>query len=227
MRKMHAPRAPGHRRSQEGQPARVRRRSNPAAGTVRIALATCCLAWLALDSPALRADGLSQAPPEEACSLDLPPIHAVTIDVRPSEGEVPRGRAPSQVPLPAEMADGAAPCRGWPQVLYRWEATSYCHGPLYFEEVNLERYGYLGCDDRCRGVPAALVQPILSGAHFFGTVPLLPYKMTAEPCCECIYTLGHYRPGSPVPHQIHRVPFRPLAGGAEACAITGLIFAIP
>jgi len=67
----------------------------------------------------------------------------------------------------------------------------------------------------------------LSGAHFFATVPLLPYKMAVDPACECIYTLGHYRPGSPVPHQIHRFPLRPVAGGVEAVAITGLIYAIP
>jgi hypothetical protein len=51
--------------------------------------------------------------------------------------------------------------------------------------------------------------------------------MTVDPPCECIYTLGHYRPGSPVPHRIHRTPLKPLAGGVEGAAITGLIFAIP
>jgi hypothetical protein len=161
-----------------------------------------------------------------ACELQLPPISAVTTDIRPPQGDLPFDCARPKLP-PTGVAAGEAPCRQWPQILYPWEATGYCHRPLYFEEVNLERYGYLFCDDRCGGVPAGLVQPVLSGAHFFATVPLLPYTITAEPPCECIYTLGEYRPGSPVPYQIHRLPLRPLAGGAEACAITGLIFAVP
>ncbi len=162
-----------------------------------------------------------------ACGMDLPPIGAVTTDIRPSEGDLPFDCARTKLAQLGQVSPGEPACRGWPQILYPWEATSYCHRPLYFEEINLERYGYTWCDHRCGGVPAALVQPVLSGAHFFATVPLLPYKMAVDPACECIYTLGHYRPGSPVPHQIHRFPLRPVAGGVEAVAITGLIYAIP
>ncbi|HUT95248.1 MAG TPA: hypothetical protein VMY37_37690 [Thermoguttaceae bacterium] len=163
----------------------------------------------------------------EACEMDLPPIGDVTTDIRPPEGNLPFDCARTKLPQLGQVSPGEPACREWPQILYPWEATSYCHRPLYFEEVNLERYGYMCCDHRCGGVTAALVQPVLSGAHFFATVPLLPYKMTVDPACECIYTLGHYRPGSPVPYQIHRMPLRPVAGGVEAVAITGLIFAIP
>jgi len=165
--------------------------------------------------------------PAGACDMDLPPIGAVTIDIRPSEGELPLDCARTKLPARGQVSPGGPECRPWPQILYPWEATSYCHRPLYFEEVNLERYGYTWCDHRCGGVPAALVQPVLSGAHFFATVPLLPYKMTVDPAYGCIYTLGHYRPGSPVPHQIHRIPLRAVPAGVEGVAITGLIFAIP
>jgi hypothetical protein len=72
-----------------------------------------------------------------------------------------------------------------------------------------------------------MVQPALSGAHFFATVPALPYKMALDRPCECIYTLGHYRPGSCVPHRIHRIPLCPLPATIEACVITGLVFALP
>jgi hypothetical protein len=117
--------------------------------------------------------------------------------------------------------------RCWDRRMYLWEATSFCHRPLYFEEINLERYGFFCCDHRCGGIPAALVQPVLSGAHFFAAIPALPYKMTLHPACECIYTLGHYRPGSCVPHRVHHVPLRPLPAAVQACAVTGLVFAIP
>ena len=171
--------------------------------------------------------GKESGMPSGACEMDLPPIGDVTANIQPPEGDLPLDCARTKLPQMGQVSPGEPACRQWPQILYPWEATSYCHRPLYFEEVNLERYGYMGCDHRCGGVPAALVQPVLSGAHFFASVPLLPYKMTVDPACECIYTLGHYRPGSPVPHQIHRLPLRPVAGGVEAVAITGLIYAIP
>src|SRR4029450_8609095 len=59
-----------------------------------------------------------------------------------------------------------AACRYWPVLTYQWDATSLCYRPLYFEEINAERYGYgCGC---CLQSPA-------SAAHFFATVPALPY----------------------------------------------------
>ena len=49
-----------------------------------------------------------------------------------------------------------------------WQATEFWHRPLYFDDVPLERYGQMH---------HPLIQPWLSGVHFFGNVPLLPYKM--------------------------------------------------
>lgn len=99
-----------------------------------------------------------------------------------------------------------------------WEAPATCHYPLYFEEVNLERYGYshFGC-----------LQPVASAAHFFGTVPLLPYKMTLHPSRECLYTLGHYRPGSCVPYRINQLPLRLSAAAVEGLVVTSAVFLIP
>ncbi|NUQ62099.1 MAG: hypothetical protein HUU20_06405 [Pirellulales bacterium] len=95
-----------------------------------------------------------------------------------------------------------------------------CQNPLYFEEVNLERYGY-------RWPDAPALQPALSGAQFFLTLPLLPYKVCADPPLECNYTLGDYRPGSAAPYRVHLPPCRPAAGAAEAGAVAGLILLIP
>ena len=55
--------------------------------------------------------------------------------------------------------------RGWMPYSYYWEAAALAHRPVYFEEINLERYGN----------SFGLVQPVVSAAHFFGTMPLLPY----------------------------------------------------
>lgn len=84
----------------------------------------------------------------------------------------------------------------WYLMVETWEAPAFAHRPLYFEEVNLERYGHYA--PRC--------QPVLSAAHFAASLVSLPYQMYVYRRCEPIYTLGHYRPGSCNPHQIHHLP---------------------
>jgi hypothetical protein len=106
----------------------------------------------------------------------------------------------------------------WAPITYTWKASGLCHKPLYFEDIQLERYGH-SC--------GPLLQPIASGAHFFLTVPILPYKMGLEPPDECMYTLGYYRPGSCAPYMLDPIPLSVRAGLAEAGVVTGLIFLIP
>jgi hypothetical protein len=147
----------------------------------------------------------------------LKPIRSVTLDTRPPAGEMPDNAAAARFAQWGVMPQPAGTNRPWPLYCYWWEAPAMCHRPLYFEQVNLERYGY-------SWGPA---QPLLSAAHFFGTVPVLPYLMGAEPCHECIYTLGHYRPGSYVPYHIYRPPLSLKGAAVEAAVVTGLIIAIP
>jgi hypothetical protein len=108
--------------------------------------------------------------------------------------------------------------RSWAQVTYQWKAPSMCNKPLYFEDPQLERYGHDW---------GPVLQPIMSGVHFFGTVPILPYKMGLEPPQECIYTLGYYRPGSCAPYIIEPLGFTWRAAAFEAAAWTGGVIAIP
>ncbi len=96
-----------------------------------------------------------------------------------------------------------------------WTASGLCHKPLYFEQVNLERYG----QDR-----GPLVQPVLSTAHFFTNVAFLPYKMAIHPPSECQYALGYYRPGNCAPWTAGPVPLS-IRGAAAQAAVLGV--AIP
>ncbi len=75
---------------------------------------------------------------------------------------------------------------------YAWLTPTFSHRPLYFEQVNLERYG-IG--------PRRCLQPVASAGHFFGSVLLMPYKWLAEFPGEPVYTLGNNRPGDCVPYQ--------------------------
>ena len=85
--------------------------------------------------------------------------------------------------LPVTCGSGyeQVPGRSFTPSAIQWKASGLCHKPLYFEEVQLERYGHeIG----------PVLQPLVSTAHFFGNIAVLPYKMGIHPPTECQYALG-------------------------------------
>jgi hypothetical protein len=148
------------------------------------------------------------------------PITSLTVNIGPKAGEKPTDYGREQLArMQAKPAD-AVFARNWPMVCFQWEAPSLAYRPLYFEEVNLERFGY-----GMKYMRAA--QPIISAGQFFTTVPILPYKMFAEPARTPVYTLGHYRPGSDVPFRPVYPPLSISGATVQAGAAVGLIFVIP
>jgi hypothetical protein len=129
-----------------------------------------------------------------------------------------QGEAGLDFPFECEGRRPAFQPRNWTPVTYMWKASGLCHKPLYFEQVQVERYGHSW---------GPVLQPIMSGAHFFGTVPILPYKMGLEAPNECIYSLGYYRPGICAPYMIEPLGFSWRAAAFQAGAVTGAAFAIP
>jgi hypothetical protein len=100
----------------------------------------------------------------------------------------------------------------------QWKASGLCHKPLYFEQVQLERYGHeIG----------PVLQPIVSSAHFFGNIAILPYKMGIHPPNECQYPVGYYRPGSCAPYMIEPFPWSLRGAAVQAAAVTGAAALIP
>ena len=101
--------------------------------------------------------------------------------------------------LPAECSLGDEPLqiRNWTMTTFTWKASGVCHKPLYFQHLELERYGHSA---------GPVLQPVLSGAHFFANVILLPYNCGLHPPTECLYDLGDYRPGDCAPWLIPAVP---------------------
>jgi hypothetical protein len=75
----------------------------------------------------------------------------------------------------------------WPGQAYAWTDPSFTYRPLYFEQTNLERYGWKS--PRC-------LQPSLSAFHFFGNVALLPVNWLRTPPHLCVSTAGYLRPGT-------------------------------
>ncbi len=141
----------------------------------------------------------------------------LTVNIMLPAGSLPENVAVRRVATSPARGDSRLAGR-WAMTEHHWSATCLRHRPLYFEEVNLERYGY---------TPSYTFQPLISAARFFATIPALPYKMVLERPRQCIYTLGHYRPGSCAPRHWHRLPVRAGAGLVEASIVVGLVFLIP
>jgi hypothetical protein len=147
--------------------------------------------------------------PTSACA-EMRPITAVNTNICVK---------PANMERPEDVGTVCHPCqrepfytmtaRPWSPLCYFWEAPVLAYGPLYFEETNLERYGY--SQTYLRGI-----QPLVSSTQFFGTVAATPYLLVAEPPHECVYTLGEYRPGSCVPFQWNYPYFSPCAGWCES-----------
>jgi hypothetical protein len=105
--------------------------------------------------------------------------------------------------------------RNFAPTLFTWKASGTCHKPLYFEDVELERYGHSW---------NPIVEPFVSAGHFFVSVPLLPYNMGLRPPNECVYTLGYYRPGNCAPYMFEPFPLSVRAAAVEAAGITAFAF---
>ena len=84
--------------------------------------------------------------------------------------------------------------------------------------MHLERYGHSW---------GPFLQPVISGGHFFLTVPVLPYKMGLALPGECMYTLGYYRPGSCAPYMLDPLPLSIRAALLEGGAWVGAAAVIP
>jgi hypothetical protein len=141
-----------------------------------------------------------------AATVVVVPLETLGVDIAPPAGK-----------LPTETYNGMDPAgltRAWPTLGYNWVAPNSAHYPLYFEEINAERYGYTCC---------ACAQPAISAAHFFGSAVTLPYQMGANCPRECIYTLGHYRPGDCNPWRTHYCPISARGAALQAAAVFGVV----
>ena len=149
---------------------------------------------------------------EEFNRLRSARINSIDLSIRVA------GKAGEDYPYECTLGSDQFSPRCWPQIVYLWKASGLCHKPLYFEQVQLERYGHSW--GHC-------VQPLVSGAHFFASVPILPYKMGLKTPNECVYSLGYFRPGSCAPYLLDPVPFTWRAALFEAGFVVGAAAVIP
>lgn len=122
--------------------------------------------------------------------------------------------------LPAECSLGciAFEGRSWSPNSVMWTASALCHKPLYFENVQLERYGH---------THGPVMQPLWSTGHFFVSLVTLPYHSAIHPANECVYALGYYRPGDCAPWLKDPIPFSLHGAARQAGAVVGAAAIIP
>jgi hypothetical protein len=153
-----------------------------------------------------------------ACAQELANVRANTLDKVSLDIRV-KGTAGKDFPFECTIEEGMLHGgRLWPGTTYTWKASALCHKPLYFEDEQMERYGHSWgpcCD------------PIVSGVHFFCKLPVLPYCMGVTPPCECVYALGHYRPGNCAPYYLDPVPISCRGALFQAGAVTGVAAVLP
>jgi hypothetical protein len=155
---------------------------------------------------------------EKACTEGLQKLRGRTIDQVDLNIAV-TGEQGSDFPFECTLGENEwHGGRCWEQTTYMWKASALCHKPLYFEDEQLERYGH--------SFPPCF-QPFVSGAHFFTRLPVLPYCMGVEPPCECVYALGHYRPGNCAPYMCNPIPISPRGALIQAGAVVGTAAALP
>jgi hypothetical protein len=102
--------------------------------------------------------------------------------------------------------------------IYAWQASNICYNPLYYEDVQLERYGHSW---------PFFVQPFVSIGRMSIQAAGWPYFAVIDPPHSSVYPLGFYRPGECAPKLIYQLPLNLEAGLVEAGAITGVYFLFP
>jgi hypothetical protein len=160
-----------------------------------------------------------QTPDELSQQLPgIKPIREIELQDAESEQVTPPDYARSWLASQAKQHHLLGTSREWPISDYRWAAPGVLYHPLYFEEVNLERYGYT----------CGVLQPAVSSAHFFGNVLLLPYHLLETPPHSCVSALGYARPGNCAPYYHSRLlPVSWAGAAAEVGTVAGLILLIP
>lgn len=175
------------------------------------------------------------APPTASLESSLSSEAMAELGQSESRIKLPRPPSPTQpqpiraVPVPENFVPLQP--RTWSPNRKVWAAAATCHGPLYFQDPVLERYGQsveqaMGPHGRFLAYPIdkpsqskqrnQLLQPFVSLGIFAAQIAALPYNMVVDPPWESEYDLGYYRPGDRIPPDTYYLPWHgvgpPLQG---------------
>jgi hypothetical protein len=126
---------------------------------------------------------------------------------------------PERITFPADpiiSTERYAGRRWYPMKL---EVAPYyvCHGRLYFQQINFERYGW----------DLGVFQPLVSASTFLYDFVMWPYHLATEPLRGIEYNTGWCLPGDPVPLLLYPLHPSPTGFVAEVATILTLVAVFP
>lgn len=180
------------------------------------------LPWPAvqLAPPTLLPVSRQPTPTEDLPKLDpvppiaLSPMTQLTTNVAPPGGEMPRDLAALRPAEPVMLLGDPTGAVRTSAPFYSTPRTAdFVNRPLYFEQRATERHGH----------SFGPLQPVVAGVGFFGTLPILPYKMGAQPAWMRLNT-GN---GVVVPSDRYTLKQHLRGAATQAGATLGLIYILP
>ena len=146
------------------------------------------------------------------------PIGELTVDISLAKGE-------GKVEDPPDFAGPEFKEKGEVELDTEWidqtlsaPIYAFYHQPLYFEDPNAERCGKTW----------GILQPAVSAAQFYLTIPALPYLIGALPPNKPVESLGDCAWGCKYRFRDAYLPPLSVKGAAlPGATVTGLIFLIP
>jgi len=178
--------------------------------------------------------GQAPMPPSGEPTAELPtaqrikPLRDISLDIAP-----PALLSDQQQPIapPTDYAAAALPQLAAERPFVRGELAAagfdwhpsaaglnFAYQPLYFEEVNAERYGH----------SFGILQPAVSAVAFYGRIPLLPYMAFARPARRSTYHAHWELPGYKIPAwEPQPIVLSASGAAAELAVIYGLVLLIP
>ena len=97
------------------------------------------------------------------------------------------------------------------------EPSYVCHGRLYFEQINSERYGW----------NIGVLQAPFSGLRFFWDSFLLPYHLATRPCERVECSTGKCLPGDATPLALYPPELSVTGLLAQTGAVAAGFFVFP
>jgi hypothetical protein len=167
-----------------------------------------------------------ELPAPYSIQLEPPSIYRVAISVESDaqlqeriRQENRERKMPERIVFPNDPVISTETYQGRKFYPTRLEVAPYylCHGRLYFQQINFERYGWgLG-----------VFTPLLSGAKFLYDFVTWPYHLATEPCRRFEYNTGWCLPGDPVPLLLYPLHLSPTGFVAEVGTVIALVAIFP
>lgn len=174
----------------------------------------------------IRAPEPWEQPAPYTIQLEPPAIYRVAISVESDaqlqeriRQENRERKIPERIVFPNDPVISTETYQGRRFYPTRMEVAPYyvCHGRLYFQQLNFERYGW----------DLGVFAPLVSSATFLYDFVTWPYHLATEPCRTIEYDTGWCLPGDPVPLLLYPLHVSPSGFVAEVGTILTLVAVFP